>query len=86
MSREDPQLRIRLPVDLKEKIQDSANAHKRSINSQIVAVLAEYYEQAELNRDTVSVTISNEKLASNEKIRKAFWDIFDELGKKVIEE
>ena len=36
MSREDPQLRIRLPIEVKEKIEISAKANKRSMNAEIV--------------------------------------------------
>lgn len=36
MSREDPQLRIRLPIELKEKIEGFAKANGRSINAEIV--------------------------------------------------
>ncbi|MEI7367175.1 Arc family DNA-binding protein [Pectobacterium sp. 1950-15] len=36
MSREDPQFRIRLPIELKEKIEESAKANSRSLNAEIV--------------------------------------------------
>ncbi len=36
MSREDPQLRIRLPIELKEKIEGSAKANNRSMNAEII--------------------------------------------------
>ncbi|AJJ05089.1 Arc family DNA-binding protein [Yersinia pseudotuberculosis] len=36
MSREDPQLRIRLPIELKEKIEDAAKVNSRSMNAEIV--------------------------------------------------
>ncbi|MNH20148.1 Arc-like DNA binding domain protein [compost metagenome] len=36
MSREDPQLRIRLPIELKEKVDESAKANGRSMNAEIV--------------------------------------------------
>ncbi|MDC9615593.1 Arc family DNA-binding protein [Xenorhabdus khoisanae] len=36
MSREDPQLRIRLPIELKEKIEETAKANSRSMNAEIV--------------------------------------------------
>lgn len=36
MSREDPQLRIRLPIELKEKIEDAAKGNNRSLNAEIV--------------------------------------------------
>jgi len=36
MSREDPQLRIRLPIELKEKIETSSKSNSRSMNAEIV--------------------------------------------------
>lgn len=45
MSREDPQLKIRLPLELKEKITQSAADHGRSINSEVVARLEQSFEQ-----------------------------------------
>ncbi|WVD66770.1 Arc family DNA-binding protein [Orbus sturtevantii] len=39
MSREDPQLRIRLPIELKEKIQNLAEKNNRSMNAEIVTAL-----------------------------------------------
>lgn len=36
MSREDPQLRIRLPIELKEKVEEAARANNRSMNAEIV--------------------------------------------------
>ena len=44
MSREDPQLKIRLPLELKEKITQSAADHGRSINSEVVTRLEESFE------------------------------------------
>ena len=43
MSREDPQLKIRLPLELKEKITQSAADHGRSINSEVVARLEDSF-------------------------------------------
>ncbi|EPH1023419.1 Arc family DNA-binding protein [Enterobacter hormaechei] len=36
MSRDDPQLRIRLPIELKEKIEGSTKANNRSMNAEII--------------------------------------------------
>ncbi|HEJ8029426.1 TPA: Arc family DNA-binding protein [Serratia marcescens] len=36
MSREDPQFRLRLPAELKEKIEDAAKDNNRSLNAEIV--------------------------------------------------
>ena len=45
MSREDPQLKIRLPLELKEKITESAAEYGRSINSEVVARLEESFTE-----------------------------------------
>lgn len=45
MSREDPQLKIRLPLELKEKITQSAADHGRSINSEVVARLEKSFDE-----------------------------------------
>ncbi|HBB4222791.1 TPA: Arc family DNA-binding protein [Escherichia coli] len=39
MSREDPQLRIRLPVELKKIIEASSKQNNRSMNAEIVTLL-----------------------------------------------
>lgn len=39
MSREDPQMKIRLPADLKESIEFAAKASGRTLNSEVVARL-----------------------------------------------
>jgi len=57
MSREDPQLKIRLPLELKEKITQSAAEHGRSINSEVVARLEESFRVKQgnyLNDDAVN--------------------------------
>ena len=48
MSREDPQLKIRLPLELKEKITESAAEYGRSINSEVVTRLEESFNQTNL--------------------------------------
>lgn len=39
MSREDQQMKVRLPADLKQHIEDAASAARRSLNAEIVARL-----------------------------------------------
>ena len=39
MSREDSQFKLRMPADLREKIEDAAREAKRSLNAEIVARL-----------------------------------------------
>ncbi|WP_199183803.1 Arc family DNA-binding protein [Novosphingobium sp. HII-3] len=44
MSREDAQMKIRLPADLRDAIVASADAAKRSLNAEIVARLESSFE------------------------------------------
>jgi hypothetical protein len=41
MTRADPQLKLRLPLELKERIEHEAATNKRSMNAEIVARLQE---------------------------------------------
>ncbi|MBA7948866.1 Arc family DNA-binding protein [Citrobacter freundii] len=52
MSREDPQLRIRLPIELKEKVEASAKENNRSMNAEIVQRLERTY-LADLPEDVI---------------------------------
>jgi hypothetical protein len=44
MSREDPQLKIRLPAELKDLVEESAAANARSLNGEIVLRLQESFD------------------------------------------
>ncbi|WP_228703816.1 Arc family DNA-binding protein [Acinetobacter larvae] len=46
MSRVDPQLKLRLPLELKDKITESAASLGRSINADVVARLEQSFDQA----------------------------------------
>lgn len=47
MSRSDPQFKLRLPLELKERIEEDAKKNKRSINAEIVSCLeSEYLSQS----------------------------------------
>lgn len=46
MSRADPQMKIRLPEELKNRIEEAAKDNKRSMNAEIVARLGTVYESA----------------------------------------
>ncbi|GEM_PF-685197 len=64
MSREDPQLKVRLPAELKNKITESANELGRSINADVVARLEQSFETpyknfAELRLDYFQKSLIN---------------------------
>ncbi|MGE8318343.1 MAG: Arc family DNA-binding protein [Comamonas sp.] len=70
MSREDPQMKIRLPADLKDRIEESAKALGRSMNSEIVGRLEGSFDVAKSEEeqafqdafDLASLRIENERL------------------------
>lgn len=62
MSREDPQLRIRLPIILKEKIEIAAKQNNRSMNAEIVH---------RLNTESVISIPDKEALSAQEVLRIA---------------
>lgn len=85
MSREDPQLRIRLPIELKAKIEDEAKANGRSMNAEIVHRL-----DASLLRDLpADATISAKdailiaQQAKEELSQIIFRRTFEEINKKI---
>ncbi|ELI8237616.1 Arc family DNA-binding protein [Yersinia enterocolitica] len=85
MSREDPQLRIRLPIELKEKIEDSAKENNRSMNAEIVQRLDASY-LSEIPEDDVISAQDALQIATNAKETLSnliFMRTFAEINKKV---
>lgn len=85
MSREDPQLRIRLPIELKEKIEIAAKENTRSMNAEIVQRL----EVSFLNETTSDEIISAKdagkiaRTARDELSNIIFKRTFEEINSKV---
>lgn len=50
MSREDPQLKIRLPPDLKEQVEEASKAAGRTINAEVVLRLRQSFESQRRER------------------------------------
>lgn len=84
MSREDPQLRIRIPIELKEKIEVSAKENNRSMNAEIVQRLERTY-LAELADDEVLSAQDVIKIVASAKDELSdiiFKRTFSEINKK----
>ncbi|ELN9421875.1 MULTISPECIES: Arc family DNA-binding protein [Enterobacter] len=84
MSREDPQLRIRLPIGLKEKIEVSAKENNRSMNAEIVQRLERTY-LTELADDEVLSAQDVIKIVASAKDELSdiiFKRTFSEINKK----
>ncbi|HAT7704158.1 Arc family DNA-binding protein [Enterobacter hormaechei] len=85
MSREDPQLRIRLPIELKEKIEEASRANNRSMNAEIVRRLDSSF-LAEVSDDevlSVEEAIQIVSKARDELSAIIFKRTFSEINKKV---
>ncbi|ENU24157.1 hypothetical protein F993_01473 [Acinetobacter proteolyticus] len=76
MSREDPQLKVRLPQELKDQITESARLYNRSMNAEIVARLQMSFEQPEGEATLGSRMLSN---AVGEMIEQSLSRITDRL-------
>ncbi|MGV3170506.1 MULTISPECIES: Arc family DNA-binding protein [Proteus] len=85
MSREDPQLRIRLPIELKEKIEVTAKENGRSMNAEIVQRLESSFP-GEINTDDLIPAKEAMQIANNarEGLKEIiFKRTFAEINKKV---
>ncbi|MGM7903143.1 Arc family DNA-binding protein [Yersinia enterocolitica] len=85
MSREDPQLRIRLPIELKEKIEVAAKENSRSMNAEIVQRLdVSFFNEIppdELISAEDAITVVNK--AKEEISGIIFKRTFAEINKKI---
>ncbi|WFQ80477.1 Arc family DNA-binding protein [Xenorhabdus sp. SF857] len=52
MSREDAQMKIRLPAELKEQLEKAAVENKRSMNAEVLQRLSESFEKTQWNRES----------------------------------
>lgn len=83
MSREDPQFRIRLPAELKEKIEDSAKGNNRSLNAEIVfrldaSFLDQLPEDALLTAADALLVVARAKEELSETIFKRTFSVLNE--------
>lgn len=74
MSREDPQMKIRLPADLKECIENAATKGKRSLNAEIVARLQASFVPA--------ITSANVKISGVDEREEGVYKDVSEFAKK----
>ncbi len=75
MSREDPQLRIRLPIELKEKIETSSKVNNRSMNAEIVSILSEAISREAQTRNSMVVILGRDLLNKHPEVREAFYNL-----------
>lgn len=57
MARTDPQVNLRIPADLKERLEDAAQAGRRSLNAEIVARLQDSFEPRTI---TIDLTVGED--------------------------
>lgn len=77
MSRDDPQMKIRLPAELKRCIEESSTANNRTMNSEIVARLLDSFvpqpPPPPVPLDKL-ITEVNTRLVALEKFAELFWN------------
>lgn len=64
----NPQVNLRLPEELKDKVAKLADKHKRSANAEMVAAIEHWvseYEQLESNQATIDLVNSSPDIRSN---------------------
>lgn len=79
MSREDPQMKIRLPADLKEQIEAASKNSGRSMNAEIVARLQHSFSLPDLSGKTRRLTETGEIVERD--IVQVIADLQDLLAK-----
>ncbi|MBV8045070.1 Arc family DNA-binding protein [Pluralibacter sp.] len=75
MSREDPQLRIRLPIELKDKIESVSKTNNRSMNAEIVSILSDFFNREEQYRNSMVVVLGWELMNKHPEVREAFYNL-----------
>lgn len=91
MARDDPQLKIRLPLDMKEAIEEAATRNGRSINAEIISRLmitlekGDPYERLGEFQDEILGKISkyNEIIDEQLEVRKKLEDTIDAMAEKM---
>ncbi len=83
MARTDPQLNIRIPLELKEKLEDAAKKHGRSVTAEIVKILEDAL--ASLDNPIAQPDLTNKEVSPNidEAIRNDLNNLFKELSNKL---
>lgn len=85
MSREDPQLKIRLPLELKEKITQSAADYGRSINSEVVARLEQSFEPEVKVSETLEFELMRRSYLDQAQQVKELKEMVEKLIKQLID-
>ncbi|WP_428945303.1 Arc family DNA-binding protein [Pantoea sp. FN060301] len=85
MSREDPQFRVRLPIELKEKVEVAAKVNGRSLNAEIVHRLDVSFLNEAPTDELISAkdAIQIIKKAKHELALTVFNRTFAEINKKI---
>lgn len=91
MARDDPQLKIRLPIEMKEAIEEAATRNGRSINAEIISRLMitlekdDPYEKLDKFQDEILEKIGkyNEIIDEQFEVRKKLEDTIEAMTEKM---
>ena len=74
MARGDPQILLRLPCDLKDKLTDLADKNKRSVNAEVIAAIEQVLSSTPSSRDNKTAEEVSEILERVKHIEKQIKD------------
>ncbi|MFG1276531.1 Arc family DNA-binding protein [Xanthobacter autotrophicus] len=79
MTREDPQMKLRLPPDLKQRISEAAVANNRSLNAEIVGRLEWSFDP---HAGAKFLTVGRETITVEQFIKSVAAELSREMGEK----
>lgn len=79
----DPQYKLRLPEELRDKIKESASTHNRSMNADIVARLEQSFEAVAALTDLERADYEELKQELTQELKKDMKVIAEELSSLV---
>ncbi len=78
MAREDPHFRLRLPADLKARVEEAARASGRSINAEIVQRLEASFGAPSVTPE--ALTAATHAIMTSPDFFKGLWDSLRQQG------
>ncbi|MEN6404382.1 MAG: Arc family DNA-binding protein [Armatimonadia bacterium] len=81
MSRDDPQFKLRLPIELRDRIEQAAKESKRSLNAEMVARLEMSFAQ-EQGMEAFSGKLDKASVELLRRTSEVFKRLLDEADKE----
>jgi plasmid stability protein len=82
MARGDPELRIRLPEELRDLLSERAAEHRHSMNAEVVAILSDALKWQKYDFDSMADEIKTlrEEVKEARRVEEMFYSAMKYLG------